>query len=147
MKLLMFIGSSLLVVLSHYSGTLECAVVQTKSHSDTRIIDSLPPPKDQEIRKIRTAGEWHNPYIIVFADGYELILHDQKRDSAHLTMNELENTLLDVPSQRWPLGRVVAVQETGLRSPDDNSKIASNLRLVKRMFESHKIRVDQWPSA
>src|ERR1043165_3204057 len=35
---------------------------------------TVPNPKDAEIRRIRSAEEWPNPYIVVYSDGYELVL-------------------------------------------------------------------------
>jgi hypothetical protein len=111
------------------------------------VIDSLPAPKDAEIRKILTPGKWHNPYVIVASDGYELILGDKKRSNRLLTLDELENTLLDLPLERWPLGKIIAVQEAGLRSPGDDLQISSNLQALKRMLQSYKITInDSWPS-
>jgi hypothetical protein len=138
----------LVLVLSHCSGTAVASdLKQTKSQKATRVIDSLPVPNDEEIRKIRTADQWHNPSIMVHRDGYELILHDQPRSQGLLSLDELEETLLKMSLERWPLGKVVAVQEIALRSPGDNTKIAFNLRALKRMLRSHKVRVDQWPTA
>src|SRR5436190_14433909 len=137
-----------LVMIAACSGTaVSSRSTQTKSQKDTCVIDSLPAPDDQEIRKIRTGDEWHNPYVIVHRDGYELILHDQPRRDLHLSLDDLEQSLLKMPLERWPLGKVVAVQESGLRSPGDDANIASNLKVLKRMLESHKLRVDLWPSA
>jgi hypothetical protein len=146
MKHILSVVISLLLLLSHYSAAAgQVTLDQTKSHRDSAVIDSLPPPNDAEIRKIRDAQEWPNPYVIVYADVYELVLHDQKRGSARLTLNELENALLDLPLKRWPLGKVVAIQQSGLRSAGDDSKIASSLQAVKRMLESYKLRIEQWP--
>jgi hypothetical protein len=119
---------------------------QTKSQEDTRVIDSLPAPDDQAIRKILTADEWHNPFVIVDRDDYELILHDQPR--LHLSLVDLEQSLLKMPRKEWPLGKVIAVSESDLRSigHDDDAKITSNLMALKRMLESHKLRVDLWPA-
>jgi hypothetical protein len=138
------IGSTL--ILGNWAGTATCLSFQSKSQNDTRVIDSLPAPNDKEIAKIRTGKEWHNPYVIVTSDGYELILHDQPRSQKLLTLDELEQAFLKLPLQRWPLGRVVAVQEAGLRSPGDDPKIAANLEALMRMLKSHKLRADQWPS-
>ena len=49
------------------------------SKKDTRIIDSVPAPKDEAIRKILDGRHWLNPYIMVYVEGYELIIHDQPR--------------------------------------------------------------------
>ena len=119
---------------------------QTKPKKDTRVIDSLPAPNDEEIRKLRSADQWHNPYVMVYRDSYELILHDQARSEARLSLDELQATLLKMPRERWPLGRVVAVQEIALRSPGDDAKIAVTVKALKDMLQSHKVRVDQWPT-
>jgi hypothetical protein len=84
------------------------------SKKDTGIIDSIPAPKDEAIRKILDGRHWLNPYIIVNVKGYELILHDQPRTEARLNLDELETALLRLPLDRWPLGKVVAVQENGI---------------------------------
>ena len=137
-----------LVLIAACSGTaVSSRLTQTKLQKDTCVIDSLPALDDQEIRKIRTGDEWHNPYVIVHRDGYELILHDQPRHYLHLSLDDLEQALLKMSLERWPLGKVVAVQESGLRSPGDEANIASNIKALKRMLESHKLRVDLWPSA
>ncbi len=148
MRISFWIITSVVVVLGYWSGVAtSSSLTQTKSQKDSRVIDSLPAPNDDEIRKIRTADQWHNPFVVVHRDGYELILHDQPRSQALLNLDELERTLRKMPVERWPLGKVIAVEEIALRSSGDDAKIASNLKALKRMLESHKVRVDQWPSA
>src|SRR5215467_11433272 len=117
MRLLLVIATSVLLAVSGH------ALPQTKSVRNSRIIDSLPAPQDAEIRKIQTADKWRNPYVIVYPDGYELILPNKKRTDAHLALGELENALLDLPWEGWPLGKVIAVQETGIRSLGDDPRI------------------------
>ena len=148
MRVSFWIISLVVLVLGYWPDTVtSSSSTQTQSQKDTRVIDSLPAPDDDEIRKIRTADQWHNPFVIVHGDGYELVLHDQPRSQALLNLNELEHSLLKMPLELWSLGRVVGVSESGLRSPGDDAKIASNLKALKRMLESHKLRIDhQWPS-
>jgi hypothetical protein len=138
--------TSIILVLGHCPGIAALGLNQTTSQKDSRVTNLLPLPNDQEIRKIRTANQWHNPYVMVCRDGYELILHDQPRSQVVLSLDELEKALLKVPLERWPLGRVVAVQEIGLRSPGDHTNIGLNLKAVIRMLGSHKVRVDRRPS-
>jgi hypothetical protein len=120
----------------------QVALGQADSKKETHILDSVPEPKDEEIRKIRTAEDWHNPYVMVYRDGFELILHDRPRTSERVPLVEIEKSLLDLPLKRWPLGRVVAVQEIAIRSAGDDEKIAKNIEALKRMLQSHKVRVD-----
>jgi hypothetical protein len=101
----------------------------------------VPEPKGEEILKIRTAKDWHNPYVIVDRDGFQLILRAPAQTFEGISMAELEKSLLDLPLERWP-----AVQESGLRNPGDNQKIASNVEDLKRMLCHYKLRVELWPS-
>jgi len=107
----------------------------------------VPGPRDEDIRKVRTAEDWHNPYVMVYRNSFELILPDRPRTSERVSLVEIEKSLLDLPLESWPLGRVVAVQEIAIRSAGDDQKIARNIRALKRMLQSHKVRVDLWPTA
>lgn len=147
MKLSLCIFILVLFASHHHVYAQHIARPQTKSHSHPRVIDSLPPPNEIAIRKIRTADEWNNPYVVVYADGYELLRHDDNREDAHLSLEELKTVVLDLPAQQWPLGKVIAAQEIGPRSPGDEAKIASKLRSLKLMLESYKLRVALWPSS
>jgi len=117
------------------------------SKRQTHVLDSVPGPRDEAIRKIRTPKDWHNPYVMIYRDSFELILHDRPRTSERIQLAKLEKSLLDLSLERWPLGRVVAVQEIAIRSGRDDEKIARNMAALKRMLQAHKIRVDLWPTA
>jgi hypothetical protein len=119
---------------------------QADSKKQSHVLDSVPKLKDEEIRKIRTAEDWPNPYVMVYRHGFELILHDRPRTSERVSLVKIEKSLLDLPPERWPLGRVVAVQEIAIRSAGDGEKIAKNIEALKRMLRSHKVRVDLWPA-
>jgi hypothetical protein len=111
------------------------------------VLESLPDPDQNAIRQIRTAEDWHNPFVVVCRDGYELILRGRPRTAERLSLRELEKTLLTLPFEQWPLGRVIAIQENALRSTGDDERIEENLEALKRMLELHKIRTNLWPSA
>ena len=125
----------------------QVALGQADSKKQTYILDSVPEPRDEEIRQIRTAEDWHNPYVMVYRDSFELILHDRPRTSRRVTLVKLEKLLLGLSRERWPLGRVVAVQEIAIRSPGDDEKISRNVEALKRMLRTHKVRVDLRPTA
>jgi hypothetical protein len=74
-------------------------------------------------------------------------LRPDPRTTERLNLSELEEALLKLPRARWPLGRVVAVEENPLRSKGDDERIAEGLKELKKMLESHKLRVDLWPSS
>jgi hypothetical protein len=110
-------------------------------------LDMVPEPNGGAIRQIHDAEQWHNPFVVVNRDSYELILHPDPRTTERLNLTELEEALLKLPRARWPLGRVVAVVENSLRSKGDDERIAKGLKELKKMLESHKVRVDLWPSS
>ena len=109
-------------------------------------LDAVPAPCEAEIRKILIAENWTNPYIMVLRDGFELILYGQPRTDKVLTLAEIELILLDLPPERWPLGKVVAVQEISLRGTGDDEKIRKNLNALEFLLQRHKVRIDRWPS-
>ena len=120
---------------------------QKTSKKDTNTLEGIPDPKMEEIRRIRTAEEWTNPIVVVNSDSFYLIMFvDGERVQEELNLANLEKTLKELKLDRWPLGRVVAVQENGLRSPGDNEKIFEKSKEVKHMLELHKVMTELWPS-
>ena len=124
-----------------------CVLHQDRPKPDTHIIESVPDPNDEEIRKIQTFEEWHNPYVMVERDRYELIFQGQPRTATRLTLDELEDGLLKLPRERWPLGRVVGVQEIAIRTRGDDDKITENWKALIRMLTTHRVRANLWPTA
>ena len=117
------------------------------SKKDNRIIDSVPAPKDEAIRKILDFRHWLNPYITIDVKGYELILHDQPRTEVLLNLDQLETALLRLPLDHWPLGKVVAASENGISVSASDPQMVQNLAALRRMLKSHGVRVDLWPPA
>jgi hypothetical protein len=119
---------------------------QKTSKKDTNTLERIPDPKMEEIRRI-SSEDWPNPIVIVNADSFYLILRvDGRRVQEELNLTDLEKTLKELKLERWTLGRVVVVQENGLRSPGDNEKISKKVKEVKQMLESHKVMIELWPS-
>jgi hypothetical protein len=114
--------------------------------ADISRIAGLPEPDDEAVRRIRTGEEWTNPSIAVNADGYDLIVQGEPGET-RLNLADLETALLRLPAKCWPLGRVVIVSENGVRSTGDEVPIRRHLQAVKGMLESHRLRVELWPSA
>jgi hypothetical protein len=121
--------------------------LQNQKTSDTGPLERIPDPKLAEIRWIRNANDWPNPIVVVNADRFYLILQvDGARVQEELNLTDLARTLKELKLEGWPLGRVVAVQENGLRNPGDNEKISEKAEEVKQMLESHKVMIELWPA-
>jgi len=120
---------------------------QKTTKKDTTTLEGIPDPKMEEIRRIRTAEDWPNPIVVVNADNFSMIMFVAgERVQEELNLADLEKTLKELKLDRWSLGRIVAVQEAGLRSPGDNEKISEKAKEVKRMLELHKVMIELWPS-
>jgi hypothetical protein len=52
-----------------------------------------------------------------------------------------------LPIASWPYGRVVALQQTGVKAPDhnDDASIAANLTKVLAILKKHDVAIERWP--
>src|SRR5262245_5174466 len=80
-------------------------------------------------RPVGDASDWKNPCLVVRRDGIEVIASGFLSGRKTIAPTELQQTLIDLPLTAWPYGRVVAVQEIGIRATDrgDDKSIADNL--------------------
>ena len=102
---------------------------QKTSKKGTNTLERIPDPKMEEIRRIRTAEDWPNPIVVVNSDSFYMIMFvDGERVQEELNLADLEKTLKELKLDRWPLGRVVAIQENGLRSPGDTKRSAKKAK-------------------
>ena len=114
------------------------------SKQGTNKLESIPDPK-METGNI-SPQDWH-PIVIVNAANFYLInFIEGERVQKELNLADLEKTLKELKRDGWPLGRVVAVEENGLRSPGDNGKISEKSKEVKRMLERHNVMIELWPA-
>jgi len=63
--------TALVVVVVGQSSQIGNSQTSSKKQNTLAIV---PKPKDAEIRRIRSAEEWPNPYIVVYSSGFELVL-------------------------------------------------------------------------
>ena len=103
---------------------------------------SISSPKRQLYQSVRDAGDWRNPYLVVCADGV-----DVRGIGGRVLPEELASILARLPKEAWPYGRIVAVQEIGIRSGGDDELIRDNLTKVLRILREIGIEVELWPSA
>jgi hypothetical protein len=83
-------------------------------------------------------NDWQNPSIIVEADGVEVVLFDGR---TRITMGNLRDYLSELPNRYWRQGRIVAIDEGGLRAPHTDNLIRSNMEQTKRIVESLGIQI------
>lgn len=124
--------------------TLVGIVVGQSPQTGKDKLANVPNPRDAEIRRIRPAEEWSNPYIVVYSDGFELVLGHGGEAIRKARVAETEEALLSLPLRRWPLGRIIAVTESGLRNPGE--VLTKQREELERMLLKHKVKIERWPS-
>jgi hypothetical protein len=109
----------------------------------------IPPPDPSKYKDVRDAREWQNPYLVVRAEGVEVIWRSAAVQRRIIPCDEVATFLEALPATAWPYGRVVAAQEIGIRRGDgrDDQPIAENKERVERILGSLGVKVDWWASA
>jgi hypothetical protein len=105
------------------------------------------PANPARYKSIRDAKDWRNPYLVIRGDGIDVIAKGLPSGRLHVAAGDLQRTLVDLPVAAWPYGRVVAVQEPGLRGVRDEQPIAVNRNRALAILKTLKVVADRWPSA
>lgn len=113
---------------------------QTLHHLRGRIAK----PDPEMYRAVRDAKDWKNPYVIVKRDGIEIrgISEIGQAISVAAVREKLEN----LPDSAWPYGLVVALQEDGVISEGDESRIEANRKSLVTVLGRLGVTVVPWPS-
>src|SRR5689334_3093271 len=82
--------------------------------------------------------DWQNPSIVVGADHVNIVLFD---DRATVTMDKLRDYLSQVPNRYWRQGRIVRINEGGLRAPNADDLIRRNMQQTKQIVHSLGIQI------
>ena len=100
-------------------------------------------------QSVNTVDKWKNPFLVIRPEGIEFDTGGGTDGDHIVSISNLREALTDLPPEAWPLGRIVAVQEIGIRSGQqkDNEAIARNREAVREILESLKIAANWWPSA
>lgn len=108
----------------------------------------IPPPAPGQYSAVRSARDWRNPYLVIRAEGVEVLSGSAAAQRRVVACEELAGYLESLPVTSWPYGRVVAVQGLGIRRGDgrDARPIAENKAKVERVLAELELKVDWWPS-
>jgi VWFA-related protein len=107
----------------------------------------IPAPAQEKITPVRDAAGWVNPYFVIKTDGVAITLKAISQEYESVPIEELASRVSRLPLEAWPYGRVVAVQEIGIRSGNDNALIARNRASVEKILTSLGLTINWWPSA
>jgi hypothetical protein len=107
----------------------------------------ISPADPSKYRSVLDARDWQNPYLVVHANGVDARPISAATQASRMSPAEVVAYLEKLPSIAWPYGLVVAVQESGLRSPGDNAQIKRNREELERLLTAAGVKVELWPSA
>jgi hypothetical protein len=137
--------SSIAVVLLSVVACLQACVAKP---ADDKLDEKIPKADKKKYESIRDGKDWANPYLVVTAEGVEIQSKGIAKGRKTVATKELRKTLASLPVSAWPYGRVVAVQEIGIRSGnDDDALIEENKKSVEKILKDLDVSVDAWPTA
>jgi hypothetical protein len=106
----------------------------------------IPPAAPEKYQSVRDGKDWANPYLVIRADGIEVVAKNLPKHGKAIALKDLKKTLTGLPVEAWPYGKVVAVQEIGIGSEDDGKAIEQNRKYAKEVLEGLDIKIEWWPS-
>jgi hypothetical protein len=106
----------------------------------------IPAAQPAKFKSVRDAKDWANPYLVVHRDAIEVV---SKATSSRklVSLADLQQTLIDLPTSAWPYGRVAAVQVLGLHGPRDEGPLKELTHAVENTLRKLRIRIERWPSS
>ena len=94
---------------------------------------------------VRDSRRWMNPFLSVCPQGVHVAVRSVDTD-VRIPIADLRRTLLDLPIEAWPYGRVVAFSDCSLRGLDDDRAQAQRMRDASEVLRLLQLRVVPWPS-
>jgi hypothetical protein len=121
----------------------------TSCQSESGLSPQIQPANLSVYKTVLDAKNWANPYLIVRADGIEIISKTLKPNRQTVPVNQLKGVLLSLPTSAWSYGRVVALQQVGVRSgaAAEDKLIEQNQSKAMQILKSLKVKAELWPSA
>jgi hypothetical protein len=114
-----------------------------------RLNGRIGPANPQRYKSVHDARKWENPILVIRAEGVQVISQGLRSGERTVAPTDLRRTLINLPVTAWPYGRVVVVQDIGVRAADlsDGPAIDTNRKVTLAILKTLKVTVERWPSA
>ncbi|QNI31045.1 hypothetical protein H7849_18320 [Alloacidobacterium dinghuense] len=127
-------------------------------------LEQIPPPAKSHYMAIHTTESWNNPFLIVGGQNVTLrvISPDQtgspalpsamlkpakaRRQELELRLGDLPDALGALPSQDWPYGRVIAVEEDPAETRANRLQVRRNVETTMGVLNNLGVVVYEWPT-
>jgi len=94
----------------------------------------IPAANSRLYEQVRDAKDWRNPFLLVVRDGVRLKSPAIEGGEKTITLDQLKDSLKELPVSAWPYGRVVGWGENALRSGDDDQIIRRNTERMQEIL-------------
>ena len=111
-----------------------------------QLSSEIPAVRHEKLKSIRDAKDWSNPFLVARVDGIEVISTAIPGGRKLVTLANLRRTLVGLPTNAWPYGRVVAIQGNGVQTPESHARIEECMPAVKAVLKALRLEIDLWPS-
>lgn len=119
---------------------------QAPGTDDGQLDTRIGPPAVEKYEAIRDAKDWLNPYLSVCPQGVILSVRSVRREAQTVSIEELAQTLRELPTLGWPYGRIVALQDCSIGIPGDEEESRRRMLEVQAVLKTLKLEVSLWPS-
>jgi hypothetical protein len=142
------IGGAAVVLTLCAASVLAGWLVQNDSVQTGRLDPRIGPSNPERYKSIRDAKDWENPYLVIRREGIEIITKGLSSGKQTVASIDLQRTLIGLPVTAWPYGRVVVMQDIGIRAADrsDEVPIAGNRNVTLAILKTLQVTVERWPS-
>lgn len=130
---------------------------------DRQELDSIPPPSKSRYMAIHTRQSWVNPFLIVSKSTVSLsVLYPDtgpanspgseflrpvaaRRRRLELRLSDLPRALAATPTDVWPYGRVIAVEEDPAVARQDRAQVRRTLESTMQVLSDLGVVAYDWP--
>lgn len=128
-------------------------------------LEQIPPPAKNRYMAIHTKESWGNPFLIVgkktvtlrvmnpeppqsaIAPGNLMHPPSARKQELVLRLSDLPEALAAIPEDKWPYGRVVAIEEDVVQARADRIQVRRNVETTIQVLNDLGVVVYEWPGA
>ncbi|HKY20280.1 MAG TPA: hypothetical protein VJM31_03585 [Vicinamibacterales bacterium] len=112
--------------------------------SQGRLRKQIQKANPKKFETVRDAKQWRNPFVVVTANGIEVISTKVPGGRKHVAVEDFRSLLMALPLSAWPYGRVVALQDNSF-GPTARPTGANIIQSVKRTLTDLDVEAELWP--
>ena len=142
----------------------QAQAVAKKIDAARQELEQVPPPSKSRYMAIHTPESWSNPFLIVGPKNITLrvIAPDQtgspalpsamlkpakaRRQELDIRLTDLPDALSALPSEDWPYGRVIAVEEDPAETRVNRVQVRSNVETTMQVLNNLGVVIYEWPT-